>query len=70
MRATEYIVIRQVTTDQLRICRVVSGYRPKPDLEYTWGGPFRSKAAATKAIEARSEALRRQLYTETAPCTP
>ncbi len=59
-----YLVVRFVATDELRISPVVPGYVPPADPEYTWGGPFRSKQAANKAIAEKSSTLRRQLYPE------
>jgi hypothetical protein len=57
-----YLVIRQVATDELRIVPVKPDYKPEPDPAYTWGGPFRSKQAAQKALDQKSSTLRKQLY--------
>jgi hypothetical protein len=59
---TEYIVIRHVATDELRINRIQRGYRPPSDPAYTWGGPFRTNKAAKKAVASKDESLRAQLY--------
>lgn len=64
-----YIVVRQIATDELRICRVADGYRPKPDPEYTYSEPFPSMTAANKAIARGDDHLRRQLYPQTAAGT-
>jgi hypothetical protein len=63
-RHSDYLVVREVATNELRICRVVAGYRPPADPAYTWGGPFPSQHAARKAVEAKSDALAKQLYPE------
>jgi hypothetical protein len=60
--AREYLVIREIATDELRIAPVAPGYRPKADPGFTWGGPFKSLRAARAAIAAKGKALRRQLY--------
>ena len=64
MRATEFIIIREVATDDLRLTRIVVGYKPPPDPAYTWGGPFKSRQAASKALHRKNETLRKQLYPE------
>lgn len=61
---TEWIVIRQIKDDQLRISKIQRGYRPPKDNAYTYGGPFKSLKAARKAIEDKDETLRKQLYLE------
>ncbi len=61
-RATEYLVVRKVATNELSVCRVVVGYKPPNGSDFTAGGPFKSKAAAMKAVAETSEELRKQLY--------
>lgn len=60
----QYIVIREIASDELRITKIAPGYNPKADPEYTWGGPFKSLQAARKAVEYRYVELQRQLYPE------
>lgn len=62
-----YIVIRDVKSNELRVCRIAKGYVPPPDPAYTWGGPFHTAPQAMRAVEAKSEELRKQLYPETGP---
>ena len=62
MKDIEYIVIRDLATDELRVTRVMLGYRPPCDPAYTWGGPFGTRQRASKAIAEKSGTLRRQLY--------
>lgn len=65
MSKRQYIVIREVATNEVRICPIVAGYKPKPDPGvYTWGGPFKSQTAAKKALQNKSEELAKQLYPE------
>lgn len=63
-RTTEYIVVRNIATDELRICRIMIGYKPPNDNTYTYSGHFKSINAARAAIESGSEELRRELYQE------
>ncbi len=44
----------------------MADFTPQEEEGYTWGGPFKSKQSARKAIEEKSLGLRRQLYPETA----
>jgi hypothetical protein len=62
MNRRQYIVIRMVATDELRIAPVAHGYIPPADPEYTWAGPYKSQAAANKAIQNEDAALMKQLY--------
>ena len=57
-----YLVVREVRSDQLRICGVDAGAYPASDAAYTWGGPFQSRQAAKRALAEKSSTLRRQLY--------
>jgi hypothetical protein len=57
-----YVIIRDVATDEIRISPVVAGYRPPADSAYRCHGPFKSKAAAERAIREKSSAVREVLY--------
>lgn len=58
----EYLVIREVATDTLRVIFVPAGYRPGPSKGFRWGGPFSSIRDAMKAIGRDDEELHEQLY--------
>ena len=58
----EYLVVRHIASDELRVSPIAAGCRPGPDPAYTYGGPFKSLAAAQRALDARSQELRKQLY--------
>lgn len=62
MPAYEYIVIRKMADDEVRVCPVAAGFKPTPEAGYTWGGPYKSQVAALNAIASGDERLRRQLY--------
>lgn len=62
-KPNEWLVIMKRDTQELRINQVANGYRPPTDdPEYTWGGPYKSKVAAMRAVESKDEALQKQLY--------
>jgi hypothetical protein len=62
-RQTQWIVIRQVATNELRLVKVYVDYKmPPPNPAYTWGGPFKSSRSANKAIQEQDKKLFGQLY--------
>lgn len=62
MWAHEWIVVRHIGSDSLRVCKVVSGYQPKLEPGYNWGGPYDTEAKARAAISSKNSSLRAQLY--------
>lgn len=61
---TEYLILRKVRTDELYPIFVPVGWRPGPRRGWTWGGPFKTLAAAFKAIGRVDPELHAQLYPE------
>ena len=57
-----FMLVLEIETDELRICNLPAGQKPKADSRYRVHGPFRSSVAAQRAIDQRSSAARRVLY--------
>lgn len=57
-----YVIIREVATDELRISPVSPGYRPPADPAYRCHGPFKSKVAANRALKEKSSVAFAALY--------
>ena len=57
-----WMVIREVATDELRLASLPAGQRPAADPAYRCAGPYRSKAAANRAVSQKSSALHAMLY--------
>lgn len=66
---TPHIIVREVKTDELSIVRLPVGYTCPADEGYRWAGFFPSLLTAKKALETKSEKVRRQLYGEPRPIT-
>ena len=63
MRRT-WLIIREVSTDEIRISSLPAGERPEADARYRCHGPFRSRVAAQLALDERSSVCRAVLYGE------
>ena len=61
-RTTQWVVIREVATDELRLAQVRVGYVCPAEDGYRWAGPFPSRKAANQALAANGVAVREQLY--------
>lgn len=62
MQAHQWIIIRHIATDELRISKTAHGYRPKMQPGYTWGGPYDTLQEAEAALRRRDKRLKCQLY--------
>lgn len=60
--SSEYIIVREEATEEIRVCKIAPGYKPPPQKGYTWAGPFKSKKAAELAIREKSLAVYEALY--------
>jgi hypothetical protein len=61
-----YIIIREVATEEIRICKVPAGYKAPADEAYRWAGWFETEAGAIAALEEKCSQIRRQLYSNKA----
>ena len=61
MRRT-WLIIREVSTDEIRISSVPVGERHEVDAAYRCHGPFRSMVAAQRALDERSSVAYEALY--------
>ena len=61
MRRT-WLIIREVSTDEVRIASVAAGQRPEADAAYRCHGPFQSRAAAQRSLTQRSSVAYEVLY--------
>ena len=57
--AYEYILIRNIATDDTRVCKIEKGFKLKPQKDYRWFGPFKTQKLATTAfVSSDSEAMK------------
>lgn len=61
----QWLIIRHVASDEVRISRTVCGYRPILEAGYTFAGPYDTKEGAENALRLRNPQAHRQLYPET-----
>jgi hypothetical protein len=61
-KRSRYLVIRQVATDELLLVLVKIGQRIEPEDGYRFAGPFKSKAAANRALDDMDTTLEEALY--------
>ena len=64
-----YIIVRDVKTDELRVCPVPTGFTSPADPAFRWAGWWKTEKAARKALAEKSEAVRAQLYGDVRPIT-
>jgi hypothetical protein len=57
-----WIIIRDVSTDELSVVEINSGQRIEPMSGYRYGGPYTSQSAAKANLRRKDGGLRVQLY--------